>query len=90
MPGYIDYAYAVRMTRSVVGFLVDNAGVNVLESCVGDVDGDNDTDQADLGVLLADWGCTGGDCAGDLDGDGNTDQSDLGILLADWGCGTGP
>jgi hypothetical protein len=62
----------------------------VLEPCVGDLDGDNDTDQADLGVLLADWGCTGGGCAGDVNGDGNTDQADLGILLADWDCGTSP
>ena len=30
-----------------------------LESlCVGDLDGDADTDQSDLGILLADWGCT--------------------------------
>ncbi|MFQ5412100.1 MAG: M28 family metallopeptidase, partial [Phycisphaerae bacterium] len=28
-PNYIDYAFAVRMTRSVVGFLVDQAGVQV-------------------------------------------------------------
>ncbi len=26
--------------------------------CVGDLDADNDTDQADLGILLGDWGCT--------------------------------
>jgi hypothetical protein len=54
--------------------------------CAGDLDGDGDTDQGDLGILLADWGCSGGGCAGDLDGDGDTDQGDLGILLADWGC----
>ena len=54
--------------------------------CVGDLDGDDDTDQGDLGVLLKDWNCTGGNCAGDLDADGDTDQADLGILLADWGC----
>ncbi|MFQ5807637.1 MAG: M28 family peptidase [Phycisphaerae bacterium] len=29
MPNYIDYAFAVRMTRSIVGFLVDHAGVLV-------------------------------------------------------------
>ncbi len=23
----------------------------------GDLDGDGDTDQSDLGILLADWGC---------------------------------
>jgi len=53
--------------------------------CVGDLDGDGDTDQADLGILLASYG---NDAGGDLDGDGDTDQADLGILLADWGCGT--
>ncbi len=61
--------------------------VPVEAGCAGDLDGDGDTDQADLGILLADWGCTGG-CVGDLDGDGDTDQGDLGVLLADWGCGT--
>jgi len=56
--------------------------------CVGDLDGDNDTDQADLGILLADWGCDDpvNGCAGDLNGDDRTDQADLGILLGDWGC----
>lgn len=60
------------------------------ECCVGDLDGDRDTDQSDLGVLLADWGCDDpvNGCAGDLNGDDKTDQADLGILLGDWGCGT--
>jgi hypothetical protein len=53
--------------------------------CAGDLNGDGDTDQSDLGILLADYGCTR-TCPGDLDGDGDTDQSDLGILLADYGC----
>lgn len=55
--------------------------------CVGDLNGDGKTDQQDLAILLADYGCVS-DCVGDLDGDDDTDQSDLGILLADWGCGT--
>jgi len=55
--------------------------------CPGDLDGDGQTGQSDLGILLSDWGCTGGNCIGDLDGDGQTGQSDLGILLSDWGCG---
>jgi len=56
--------------------------------CDADLDGDGDTDQADLGILLADWGCDdpANGCAGDLNGDDKTDQSDLGILLTDWGC----
>jgi hypothetical protein len=63
--------------------------IDVQFLCAGDLDADGDTDQSDLGILLADWGCMS-DCAGDLDGDDDTDQSDLGILLADWGCGTAP
>jgi hypothetical protein len=58
-----------------------------LGGCDGDLDGDGDTDLADLGILLADFGCPQpGPCAGDLDGDGDTDLADLGILLADFGC----
>ncbi len=52
--------------------------------CPGDLDGDGDTDQADLGVLLAAYGVN---ADGDLDGDGDTDQADLGVLLADYNCG---
>ncbi|MFG0253152.1 MAG: hypothetical protein ACF8NJ_09795 [Phycisphaerales bacterium JB038] len=51
-------------------------------STLGDLDGDGDVDQADLGILLASYGK---DAGGDLDGDGDTDQADLGILLANYG-----
>ncbi len=50
--------------------------------CPGDLDGDDDVDQADLGQLLAAYNQTD---EGDLDGDGDTDQADLGILLANYG-----
>jgi probable HAF family extracellular repeat protein len=50
----------------------------------GDLDGDGDVDQADLGILLS---CYGQSDCGDLDGDGDTDQADLGILLANYGSG---
>ena len=56
----------------------------IVGQCRGDLDGDYDIDQADLGILLADWGCTS-DCVGDLDGDDDTDQADLAILLTYWG-----
>jgi hypothetical protein len=54
----------------------------------GDLNGDGCVDHADLGILLADWGCVGGDCPGDADGDGDTDHGDLGLLLGHWdeGC----
>lgn len=54
-----------------------------LPACPGDLDGDGNTDQADLGILL---GAYGASPDGDLDGDGDTDQADLGLLLADYGC----
>ena len=60
--------------------------------CVGDVDGDGDTDHADLGALLSAWSSQPGDPNwnpnADLDGDGQVGHGDLGILLGDWGCGT--
>ncbi|MCK4871787.1 MAG: hypothetical protein KAS72_03580 [Phycisphaerales bacterium] len=66
------------------GDSVDLYSIRVIaDDCDGDLDGDGDTDQSDLGVLLASYEIDGG---GDLDGDGDTDQSDLGILLADYGC----
>ena len=65
-------------------------GAYEFQVCRADLDADGDTDHADLGILLSDWGCTGGDCPGDLDDDGDTDHADLGILLADWGCGLEP
>jgi len=47
----------------------------------GDLDGDGDVDQSDLGILLASYLLNDG---GDIDGDGDTDQSDLGILLSNY------
>jgi hypothetical protein len=54
-------------------------------SKLGDLDLDDDVDQADLGILLAAYGLNDG---GDLDGDGDTDQGDLGTLLGNFGYGT--
>ncbi len=50
--------------------------------CVGDLDGDYDVDQSDLGILLGAYNQTD---QGDLDCDGDTDQADLGTLLANYG-----
>ncbi|HUU98637.1 MAG TPA: hypothetical protein VM487_23130, partial [Phycisphaerae bacterium] len=72
------------------GWNIDDIQLSAIDCappCVGDLDGDGDTDQADLGILLASYKS---DAGGDLDGDGDTDQADLGILLADWGCGASP
>jgi hypothetical protein len=52
-----------------------------------DLDGDCVVGQADLGLLLSNYGCTAGAgaCSADLDGDGKTGQADLGILLSAYG-----
>ncbi len=49
---------------------------------VGDLDGDQDVDQADLAILLGAWGASG--TPADLDGDGTVGTSDLAILLGAW------
>jgi predicted outer membrane repeat protein len=59
--------------------------------CPGDVDGDGDTDQSDLGILLVSYEKPPGDPLfdprADLSGDGVVGQPDLGILLANYACG---
>ncbi len=55
--------------------------------CIGDLDGDSDIDLADLSIMLAHYGQTGGMtyADGDLDGDGDVDLADLSLLLAVYG-----
>ena len=53
--------------------------------CPGDIDGDDDIDLSDLGVLLAEFGCAGPTCEADVDNDDDVDLSDLGIVLAGFG-----
>lgn len=57
------------------------------EVCLGDLDGDNDIDLADLAQLLASYGTTTGATFedGDLDGDSDVDLADLAALLAVYG-----
>jgi hypothetical protein len=57
------------------------------DACIGDLNGDNSVNGADLGVLLGTWGnCPSfGACAADLNGDGNVTGADLGMLLGAWG-----
>lgn len=50
--------------------------------CVGDLDGNDLVDGADLTMLLGNWGRGG---VGDLDGSGSIDGADLTMLLGRWG-----
>ncbi len=79
-PEYYDYTGAVYGG----GKIIPNSYRYFDQSpCSGDLDGDGDTDQSDLAILLGAYDST---CRGDLDADGDTDQSDLGLLTADYGC----
>ena len=81
-----DGRYAYVTHRSPAGF---TTGLMIAEfdcGLRGDLTGDGVVDLADLGVLLADFGCQApGPCPGDIDGDGDTDLADLGILLSNFG-----
>ena len=50
------------------------------EGILGDLNGDERVDGADLGLMVAAWKTPGGD----LNGDGTTDGADLGVLLSNW------
>ncbi|MFG0258613.1 MAG: hypothetical protein ACF8GE_11985, partial [Phycisphaerales bacterium JB043] len=75
--------YAPPATTDIPQHLthVDNLHVEIDSSCLGDYDGDGDTDGADLGLFLGTWGTAGGD----FTGDGTTNGADLGIFLGNWG-----
>ena len=84
---YDGFSQSALITIPQSGMLVFRAGSPPPPPCEGDLDGDNDVDLSDLGIVLADWNCAAGPglCAGDLDGDGDTDLSDLGVVLAAYG-----
>jgi len=98
-PNYINYPYAVRMTRSVVGYLVDQAGI-VVRPSGGDVNFDSMVDLDDYVVFaecLAGPGATPDplapvtldDCLGafDLDDDGDVDLHDFADFAVLFGSG---
>jgi hypothetical protein len=64
------------------------ANTNAVHSCPGDLDADEDIDLSDLGIVVADYGCTG-TCPGDVNGDGITNLADLMAVVQDWGCPLG-
>ncbi|MEO1129319.1 MAG: matrixin family metalloprotease, partial [Planctomycetota bacterium] len=62
-------------------------------SCIGDVDGDGDTDLGDFTDLASNFGASGlpfgsgeSRTLGDLDDDGDVDLGDFTILASDFGC----
>ena len=74
--GYPKWVYARRAVAPPV--------------CIGDLDGDGDTDVLDFGEFASDFGRI--DLApgtgGDMDNDGDCDVFDFGLWSSDFGCGT--
>lgn len=64
---------------------VQVSAIIIRADCQGDLNGNGIITLEDLGILLSDFGCTGGNCMGDVDVDGDTDLTDLGILLTNFG-----
>lgn len=56
-------------------------------TCLGDVNGDNVINGADISILLREWGrdCARETCQGDINGDGRINVLDLSIQIARWG-----
>jgi photosystem II stability/assembly factor-like uncharacterized protein len=52
----------------------------------GDLNADGRIELTDLGLVLADYGCSAS-CGADVDGDGDVDLSDLGLVLSNYGFG---
>ena len=90
---HLEQAYDVTPDgTTIVGYGSNPAGdteawiAHIHSMCPADINGDGMVDLADLGILLADFGCVPpGPCVGDIDADGDTDLADLGILLANFG-----
>lgn len=67
---------------------IEFVGAQAPSVCVGDIDGDSDTDVFDFNNLAANFGnpaVTPGEL-GDLDGDGDVDVFDFNIFAPDFGC----
>lgn len=77
----------VRGSDAVIGGDDTPGAVNGCDAstpgCLGDLNGDQVVDNADLGILLVKWEFP--DPSADLDGSGAVDGPDLGIMLSLWG-----
>jgi len=83
----VRYTYSARLDMAITNWdagLGNYVYYNQL-GCIGDLDGDGDTDADDIMIVVENYGCTSG-CVGDLDGDDDTDLADLAILVDNYGC----
>jgi hypothetical protein len=76
-----DLTRVSRLVRARSGL----TAVILAPECRGDLSGDARVTGADIGILLGQWGASGGVTGADIDSNGVVSGSDLGLLLGDWG-----
>ena len=87
LPRYVDVV-AVADTGVGPAPVIDRGAYELPDApppppaCAPDLNGDEQVDGIDLGVLLSAWGTNG---EGDLNDDGSVDGIDLGVMLSAWG-----
>jgi hypothetical protein len=92
----MDDAAAASTTIDIPSHPVAITATYAATNQPGDLSGDGFVGQADLDIVLANWGCGGEggepllDARADASGDGFVGQADLDIVLAHWGQGTLP
>jgi hypothetical protein len=80
----ISFDAAVFSDPNAVAIPMDTSSVIELDGpCVGDLNGDESVNGADIGLFLVAWGTRNE--AADIDGNGIVDGADFGIMLAAWG-----
>lgn len=81
------YLLRVGGHQGATGQIVMDISCEAGEGCLGDVNGDQVVDVADMLAVLGSWGqCRPvGACPGDLNSDGMVDVSDLLMVLSTWG-----
>ncbi len=84
------FYYFMADLRNGAGTSIGQAFL-VIPACTGDASGDGVANEADLGLLLANWQTSvPANTLGDLNGDGFVSEPDLGVLLGNWQCGVTP
>ncbi len=86
----VRFTAADNGTAHVVEGGIDGVKIRVIDcgaDCVGDINGSNSVDVADLLQVITDWGACGnpGNCPSDITGDGQVNVADLLSVISHWG-----